>query len=112
MTIDDTARHVVDARNLSRDDLLLASKSLAQRIIDDSQTTDDPSLNGLVYDVWGLYNDGAPRCRWTAPYQNDDLVFTGQFRVADEDTFVVRRKVLAPDELEGIVAKTELLRGA
>jgi hypothetical protein len=40
-----------------------------------------------------------PKCRWTAPYENEDIVFSGQFRVEGSDAFVVRRKVISRDDI-------------
>jgi hypothetical protein len=102
MTVDDEARTAFETLGFDRDDLLVAAKCVAQRVIDNSQEEETP-LNGLVYDVWGLYNDGSPKCRWTAPYDNDDVVFTGQFRVEGQDAFVVRRKVLPLSDIESVV---------
>lgn len=110
MTIDDGAKATFETHGLDRDTALLAAKCVAQRIIEASEGTDDePVLNGLVYNVWGLYNDGMPKCRWTAPYENDDLVFSGQFRVADADTFVTRRTVLSPDDLQGVLQEVKAI---
>lgn len=102
MTIDSDAQPIFDTLGFSREHLLLAAKSLAQDVIDDSR---DPVLCGLVYDVHGLYNDGQPKCRWTAPFDDsDDLVFSGQFRIErgeeQEDAFVARRLRLSPGDLE------------
>jgi hypothetical protein len=100
MTIGDEARPIFDTIGFTREGLLLAAKSVAQEIID---RTREPALCGLVYDVRGLYNDGQPKCRWTAPYDDDEIVFTGQFRVedgAEEEAFVVRRVSLSPSALE------------
>ena len=98
MTISDEAREAFDRLDLTREEVLLASKCIAQRIIDDSADAETP-LASMVYDVWGLYNDGSPKCRWTAPYEDEDIVFSAQFRVEGEDAFVVRRKVLDIDEV-------------
>lgn len=111
MTIDEEAMPILDAHDLDREDLLLATKCIAQNIIDESAGSDTP-LSGLVYDVWGLYNDGMPKCRWTAPYEDDDVVFSGQFRVTGEDAFVVRRKVLNADELLSVVRQVYADRDA
>jgi hypothetical protein len=98
MTIGDDAREAFNELDLDREDVLLAAKSVAQSIIDDSRESDEP-LSGMLYDVWGLYNDGMPKCRWTAPYENEDIVFSGQFRVEGSDAFVVRRKVISRDDI-------------
>ncbi len=101
MTIGKEARLIFDTIGFTREDLLLVAKSVAQEIIDRPQ---EPALCGLVYDVRGLYNDGQPKCRWTAPLDDDEVVFTGQFRVEDssesEDAFVVRRTSLSPSAIE------------
>jgi hypothetical protein len=102
MTISEDARALFDRLDLAREDLLLISKCVSQSIIADSKDADTP-LSGMLYDVWGLYNDGSPKCRWTAPYENDDVVFSGQFRVEGSDAFVVRRKVLELSDLTGII---------
>lgn len=102
MTIEENARDALEALSWTREDALLAAKSAAQTIIDDSQDSDTP-LSGMVYDVWGLYNEGTPKCRWTKPYEDDDLVFSGQFRVTESDAMVVRRKVFTPEELQGMI---------
>ena len=98
MTIGDDAREAFNELDLDRENLLLAAKSVAQSIIDDSRESDEP-LSGMLYDVWGLYNDGMPKCRWTAPYENEDIVFSGQFRVEGSDAFVVRRKVISRQDI-------------
>jgi hypothetical protein len=103
MTISDDARTLFDRLDLQHDDALLLAKATAQRLIDESATGDRP-LNGLVYDVWGLYNDGTPKCRFEAPYENkEEIVFTGQFRRAGEDGFVVERTVLSLDDVRDIL---------
>ena len=103
MTISEDARDAFDRLGLTRDDVLLAAKSVAQSIINDSRESDTP-LSGMLYDVWGLYNDGSPKCRWTAPYEDDDLVFSGQFRVDGSDALVVRRTVMSPADLDALIA--------
>lgn len=104
MTISEGARDVLDEIGADRRAALMAAKAIAQRIIGESEDGDQP-LSGLVYDVWGLYNEGMPRCRFTSPYENRDIVFSGFFhRNGNEEGFVVRRKALSQHEL------VELLR--
>lgn len=98
MTISSDAYDLLTEFDIDRDDVLLVSKGIAQKIIEDSQASDTP-LSGLVYDVWGLYNDGMPKCRWTAPYEGTDVVFSGQFRVDGTDAFVVRREVMSATDV-------------
>jgi hypothetical protein len=102
MTLSDDAKARFDAMGLDYDAMLTLAKAAAQQIIDESQDADRP-LTGLVYDVWGLYNDGTPKCRFEAPYDNDDLVFTGQFRREGTEGFVVERTVLTPERAHELV---------
>lgn len=104
MTISEEARAVFEEIGADREAALIAAKAIAQQIIGESAEDDEP-LSGLVYDVWGLYNEGTPRCRFTAPYENRDIVFSGFFRRnGADDSYVVRRKAFSQHEL------VELLR--
>jgi hypothetical protein len=106
MTISEEARDVLDEIGADRRAALVAAKAIAQQIIGESEESDQP-LSGLVYDVWGLYNEGTPRCRFTSPYENRDLVFAGFFhRNSGEEGFVVRRKAFSQHEM------VELLRNS
>ena len=98
MTISKEAKTALDELGVSSDEATVAAKAVALGIIEDSKDSDTP-LEGMVYNVWGLYNDGSPKCRLTAPYENDDFVFSGQFRVKGQDAFVVRREVLSKEKL-------------
>lgn len=103
MTISDDARTAFEEIGADHQDAGLAAKAIAQQIIDESASDEQP-LTGLVYDVWGLYNEGSPRCRFTAPYENRDIVFSGLFRRTDEDdNFVVRRKVLSQNAMAELI---------
>jgi len=104
MTISEEAKKVFEEIGADRDVMLTAAKAIGQQIIDASKTDEQP-LSGLVYDVWGLYNEGTPRCRFTSPYENRDILFSGFFRVDDgDDNYVVRRKTFSQHEM------VELLR--
>lgn len=104
MTISEEAQKVFDEIGADRRAALIAAKAIAQQIIGESEDSEQP-LSGIVYDVWGLYNEGSPRCRFTAPYENRDIVFSGFFhRNSSDEGFVVRRKALSQHEL------AELLR--
>ncbi len=104
MTISDEAKVALEEIGADHQDASRAAKAIAQQIIEDSAADEQP-LTGMVYDVWGLYNEGSPRCRFTAPYENRDIVFSGLFRRDDDDdNFVVRRKVMSQN------AVAELLR--
>lgn len=98
MTISEDAQTALRSLGVEADEAQVAAKAIALQIIEDSKGTDTP-LEGMVYNVWGLYNDGSPKCRLTAPYENDDFVFSGQFRVDGDDAFVVRREVVSQDTL-------------
>lgn len=98
MTISEDARTALENMDVTRDEAVMIAKATALSIIEDSEGTDTP-LEGLVYDVWGLYNDGSPKCRFTAPYENNDIVFSGQFRVKGADSFVVKREVIDSDRI-------------
>jgi hypothetical protein len=98
MTIDDTAREVFDDINIDRNAARVAAKAIAQQIIDESASTDKP-LQGLVYDVWSLYNEGEPQCAFSAPYEDKRLVFTGTFEKEGESEPVERRSVLTQSEV-------------
>jgi hypothetical protein len=102
MTISEDAQTALRALGVGTAEAEVAAKSVALTIIEESEASDTP-LEGMVYNVWGLYNDGSPKCRLTAPYDNDDLVFSGQFRVKGADAFVVRRKVITRDDFMGAV---------
>lgn len=98
MTISEEARHTFEEIGADHTAAQVAAKALAQQIIEESATEAQP-LTGLVYDVWGLYNEGTPRCRFTAPYENRDVVFSGLFRQSGDEEFVVRRKVVSQHEI-------------
>lgn len=102
MTLTPKARDTLAKLGMDRDDALLAAKSLGQRMIEDSQATDTP-LQGMVYDGWGLYDDGMPACRFTVPNGNDEIVFSGQFRAEGDTPFVERRQKISPDALKSLV---------
>jgi len=98
MTIDDQARTMLKPAGLDRARLLVGAKALAQQIIEESAASNHP-LQGMVYDVWGLYNDGQPKCRLTTTSEGD-LVFTAQFHTQDDDVHEVKRRTVSVEELE------------
>jgi len=99
MTISEEAKTALEEIGADHQDASLAAKAIGQQIIAESAADEKP-LTGLVYDVWGLYNEGSPRCRFTAPYENRDIVFSGLFRRTDDgDNFVVRRKVMSQNAI-------------
>jgi hypothetical protein len=102
MTLTPEAKDTFADLGLDRDDALLAAKCMGQTMIENSQSTDAP-LKSMVYEVWGLYDDGMPACEFSVPNGEEDIVFSAQFR-ADEDTpFVERRRTIAPDALKRLV---------
>ncbi|MFO8232149.1 MAG: hypothetical protein R6U20_05730 [Longimonas sp.] len=98
MTIDDQARTLLEPHGLDRAHVLVGAKALAQQMIEQSAATEHP-LKSLVYDVWGLYNDGQPKCRLTTA-DDGELVFTAQFHTEDEDVHTVKRRTVSVEELE------------
>ncbi|WP_098077064.1 hypothetical protein [Longibacter salinarum] len=97
MTISEDVKAALRSLNVSVDEAEVAAKGIALSIIEESQESDTP-LEGMVYNVWGLYNDGSPKCRLTAPHDDDNFVFSGQFRVEDEESFVVRRQTISQED--------------
>lgn len=101
MTLTEDAQAAFAELGLDRDDALLAAKSIGQTIIEESQSTDTP-LEGMVYEVWGLYDDGIPACEFSVP-ERDDIVFVGQFRTDGDTPFVERQRTFSPDALKALV---------
>jgi hypothetical protein len=102
MTLTTEAKDTFGDLGLDRDDALLAAKCMGQTMIEDSQSTDTP-LESMVYEVWGLYDEGIPACEFSVPNGEEEIVFAAQFR-ADEDTpFVERRRTISPDALKYLV---------
>ena len=102
MTLTSDAKDTFADLGLDRDDALLAAKCMGQTMIEDSQSTDTP-LKSMVYEVWGLYDDGMPACEFSVPNGEEDIVFVGQFRAEEDTPFVERRRTIAPDALKQLV---------
>ena len=102
MTLTEDAQTTFADLGLDRDDALLAAKSMGQTIIEESQSTDTP-LESMVYEVWGLYDDGMPACQFAVPDGDGDIVFNGQFRTGGETPFVERRRTISADALKALV---------
>ena len=111
MTLTSNVQHIFSERGLDRDDALVAAKALGQKIIDESRSTSTP-LEGIVYEVWGLYDDGMPACRFmqTDDADEGDLVFAGKFRSAAGGSFEERRRTLTLEELEALVEQSPARR--
>jgi len=101
MTLTDDAHHVLTEHGLDRDDALAAAKALGQKIIDESQSTDTP-LGGMVYEVWGLYDDGMPACQFGCSGDPEEVTFSGQFRSAEGGSYVKRRRTLSVEDLRAL----------
>jgi hypothetical protein len=101
MTLTDDAQHVLAEHGLDRDDALAAAKALGQQIIDQSQSTDTP-LGGMVYEVWGLYDDGMPACQFGCSGDPAEVTFSGQFRSAEGGSYVERRRTLSVGDLRAL----------
>ena len=110
MTVTADAQDVLADLGMDRDDALLTAKSLAQKIIDESASTSTP-LTGVVYAVWGLYNEGMPECEFAVPDGEGDLVFSGKFRAENGDT-VTKRQRVPPHDLRSIVEQAQKPGGA
>ena len=102
MTLSTDAQSLFSERGLDREDALVAAKALGQQIIDESKSTNTP-LEGIVYEVWGLYDDGMPACQFDCPNGTDELVFSGKFRTAGGGSYVERRRTLSVDDLDALV---------
>lgn len=105
MTLTTNAKDTLADLGLDRDDALLAAKSMGQRIIEESKASDTP-LTGMVYDGWGLYDDGMPACRFAVSNGDDEIVFSGQFRAEGDTPFVERQQTISPDALKALVEET------
>jgi hypothetical protein len=97
------AQTVFNRLGLDRDDLLLGAKSMGQTMIEDSQSSDTP-LMGMVYDVWGLYDEGIPACRFSVAEETNEIVFEGKFRTESDSPFVERRRATSPEALKSLVS--------
>lgn len=97
MTLTTEAKTAFTEAGLDRDDALLAAKVLGQQIIDDSASSDTP-LAGIVYEVWGLYDEGMPACRFRMP-DPDEVVYQGHFRTKNGGALVERQRTLSIDAL-------------
>ena len=100
MTLTTDAKTIFTKHGLDRTDVLAAAKTLGQMIIDES--TGEAPLEGMVYEVWGLYNDGMPACRFESTGKGDALEFVGTFRTKG-GAFVKRRRTIGVDEIEAHV---------
>lgn len=98
MTLNQPAQTLAQQHNLDRAQLLVGAKAIAQEIIDESQASDAP-LQGLVYDVSGLYNEGEPRCTFDSP-DSETFSFTGEFRAANDDIHKIERSSIALDRFK------------
>lgn len=96
MTISDDAKDVLNAQGLDRDDARVAAKCVGQQVIDDSAESEMP-LTGMVYDVWGLYNEGMPECHISV--EGDEVAFTAQYRTEANDARVERRRTVPAEAL-------------
>ena len=105
MKISDDAQRFFDEMNLSRDAVQVIAKGLAQRIIEAST---NPKLEGIVYDVWGLYNEGIPRCRFALEDQSGRVTFEAAFHASGSERPVERRVSCTRQELLGVLENVRL----
>jgi hypothetical protein len=102
MTLTADAQVALTNHGFDREDALVAAKVFGQSIIDESQSSDQP-LGGMVYDVWGLYNDGMPACRFEVADDGTTVRFIGKFRAKRGGDFVERRRECSLEELGPLV---------
>jgi hypothetical protein len=102
MTLTTDAKTIFAKHGLERADALVAAKTLGQRIIDEN--TGDAPLEGIVYEVWGLYNDGMPACRFESTGEGDEIEFVGTFRTKG-GAFVKRHRTMQMDEIKALVER-------
>jgi hypothetical protein len=102
MTLTTDAQTIFAKYGLDRREALVAAKTLGQMIIEES--TGEAPLEGIVYEVWGLYNDGMPACRFESTGEGDEIEFIGTFRTAG-GAFVKRHRTMGADEIEALVAE-------
>ena len=62
----------------------------------------DASLAGIMYEAWGLYNDGVPACRFESTGESDAIQFVGTCRTRG-GTFVERRCTVRMDDIAALV---------
>jgi len=101
MTLTPKAKDTLTDLGLDRDDARLVAKAIGQRIIEESKASDIP-LKGMGYDGWGLYDDGMPACRFAVPSENNEIVFSGQFRAEGDTPFVERQQTVTADALKSL----------
>jgi hypothetical protein len=97
MTLTTDAQTLFTKHGLDRKDALVAAKTLGQMIIE--EVTGEAPLEGIVYEVWGLYNDGMPACRFESTGAGDEVEFVGTFRTKG-GAFVKRHRTVPMDEIE------------
>jgi len=98
MTLTDEVQDLFSKRELDRADVLLVAQTLGQTIVEESRTSETP-LEDVVYEVWGLYDDGMPACWFTMTDREEHILFTGKFRTKTGGPYVERRRVLSLEEL-------------
>lgn len=102
MTLTTDAQAALTNHGLDREDALIAAKVIGQAIIEESLSSDQP-LSGMVYDVWGLYNEGMPACRFEVADGEGSVRFVGKFRVKQGGEFAERRRELLLEDLDALV---------
>jgi hypothetical protein len=101
MTLTKDAKTVFDNAGLDRNDALLAAKTLGQQIIDDSASTETP-LEGIVYEVWGLYDEGVPACRFQMS-DDEEVEYEAYFRTKNGGAQVQRQRTLSLETLTTLI---------
>jgi hypothetical protein len=101
MILTDAVQNLFAEQGLDRTDALSLANRVGQKIVEESKTSETP-LEGVVYEVWGLYGDGKPAC-WLTTSGENDVLFIGKFRTKEEGTYVERRRVLSREDLHTFV---------
>lgn len=109
MTIRDSAQDIFDALGLDRADVQIIAKSVGQRLIDESKETEQP-LQGMVYDVQTLYDEGMPDCTFE-DVEEEGVLFRGYFRANEAGKRVERRRVLSRSNLQSLVEQLPRVEG-
>jgi len=102
MTLTTDAQVAMANYGLDREDALVVAKVLGQTIIDESLSSAQP-LSSMVYDVWGLYNDGMPACRFEVADDGASVRFVGKFRAKQGGEFAERRRELSLEDMDALV---------
>lgn len=60
----------------------------------------------MVYEVWGLYDNNMPACRFLVQSGNDEVVFEGNFRTQEGGALVERQRKVDPETSRAMARDT------